>query len=700
MTPPEHVAAWEDVAPEREPEGFAWLPGPLVGKLLAVAALAIVLSAMLTVWVLSRAAGQEVMQRLVSQQNDEVELVARLLASKIEQSQKVLATVAEGITPELLESPASLEWLLQQGLPAVRFFDAIQVARKDGNLAINLRYGKLEKASGLDPGERDYLVRTLLDGKPLVSGLIGATPAEARVMFTMPLLRGEGRVIGAVAGVLRLQSQGLLPHSLALPARSDSQLVVFTRDGVILAHPSMERVLGQVADEPGLGEAYARWRRADDAPLAGRAQTTVQADHVVSLASVPMPQWVVARVSASQAVLAPMQGVQRRAWALAAAATALVALLALGAMLWIARPLILLRQRARALMDAEAAGAPAGGSAGHDGPWPHSPGEVDDVVRVCTRLLEHRRLQQRGSEASARQLRAVLAHVPLGIVVSRDEQVEVVSQQAGRMLGYAPAQLQGRRLTDLLASPPGAVDVAQQVRARFAAHGSFDGELPLLRKDGSTLWVRAQGQLVEPGVPASGLVWTLEDFTAERAARQQQSWERAHDPLTQLLNRAEFELRLQMLLDARAARGPRGVPEEDGGVLLFMDLDHFTVVNDVAGHDAGDDVLRHLARLLESEVRHNGWAARVGGDEFAIVLPGSSLARGQAVAEQLRAAVQAWEPAYGGRSFTLGLSVGLVPLAPGAHGVAALLYAADMACYQAKRAGRNRIAVGSVQVPA
>ena len=170
--------------------------------------------------------------------------------------------------------------------------------------------------------------------------------------------------------------------------------------------------------------------------------------------------------------------------------------------------------------------------------------------------------------------------------------------------------------------------------------------------------------------------------------------------MNQLLNRAEFELRLQMLLDARAARGPWGVPEEDGGVLLFMDLDHFTVINDVAGHDAGDDVLRHLARLLESEVRHNGWAARVGGDEFAIVLPGSSLARGQAVAEQLRAAVQAWEPAYGGRSFTLGLSVGLVPLAPGAHGVAALLYAADMACYQAKRAGRNRIAVGSVQVPA
>ena len=702
MTPPEHLAAWGEPAPEREVEGVPWFPGPLVCKLLLVAGLAVMLSGALTVWVLSRAAGQEVMHRLVSQQNDEVELVARLLASKIEQSQKVLATVAEGITPEVLESPSSLEWLLQQGLPAVRFFDAIQVARKDGNLTINLRYGKLEKASGLDPGERDYLVRTLLDGKPLVSGLIGTTPAEARVMFTMPLLRGEGRVIGAVAGVLRLQSQGLLPHSLALPARSDSQLVVFTREGVILAHSNLDRVLGLVADEPGLGPAYARWRNAEDAPAGGRAETTVQQGHVVSLASVPMPQWVVARVSTPQTALEPLQGVQRRAWAVAASATALVGLLALGTMVWIARPLTLLRHRARALLEAEAVGARPTADAGQEPPWPRGAGEVDDVVSACTRLLEHRRLHQRGSETSARQLQGLLAHVPLGIAITCEEQVEVVSQQAGRMLGYAPAQLQGRRLEELLAATADGVDRAQQVRAQFEVHGSFDGELPLLRKDGSTLWVRAKGQMVEHGVPASGLVWTLEDYTAERAARQQQAWERAHDPLTQLLNRSEFELRLQMLLDERSARDSQeaGSAEEGSGVLLFMDLDHFTVVNDVAGHEAGDDVLRHLARLLESEVRHSGWAARLGGDEFAVILPGSTLARGQAVAEQLRATVQAWEPSYQGRSFTLGLSVGLVPLPPGLHDVAALLYAADMACYEAKRAGRNRIAQGRVRVPA
>ncbi|HQS61901.1 MAG TPA: GGDEF domain-containing protein, partial [Acidovorax defluvii] len=130
---------------------------------------------------------------------------------------------------------------------------------------------------------------------------------------------------------------------------------------------------------------------------------------------------------------------------------------------------------------------------------------------------------------------------------------------------------------------------------------------------------------------------------------------------------------------------------EGDGVMLFLDLDYFTVVNDVAGHDAGDDVLRHVARLLESQVRQIGWAARLGGDEFAVVLPGCSLARGQALAEQLRAAVQAWEPSYQGRSFTLGVSIGLVVLDASLQDVPSVLYAADMACYDAKRAGRNRV---------
>ena len=121
MTPPPGPKA----APDLDP---GWLvPGALVLRLMLVAALAVALSGAVAAWLVTRASGQEAMRRVVSQQTDEVEVVARLLASKIEQSQKVLRTVAAGITPAMLESPSSLEWLLQQGLPAVQFLSLIHI---------------------------------------------------------------------------------------------------------------------------------------------------------------------------------------------------------------------------------------------------------------------------------------------------------------------------------------------------------------------------------------------------------------------------------------------------------------------------------------------------------------------------------------------------------------------------------------------
>ncbi|OZA53314.1 MAG: sensor domain-containing diguanylate cyclase, partial [Acidovorax sp. 17-64-282] len=151
-------------------------------RLMLVALLAVAVSGALSAWLASLASERESIRRLVGQQTEEVEVMARLLASKIEQSQKVLRTVAEGITPDMLNSPSSLEWLLQQGLPAVQFFDSMQVARHDGALRVNLHSGRLEDAANLDPSERDALRRTLTGGKPLVSELVAGRTAEARVM--------------------------------------------------------------------------------------------------------------------------------------------------------------------------------------------------------------------------------------------------------------------------------------------------------------------------------------------------------------------------------------------------------------------------------------------------------------------------------------------------------------------------------------
>ncbi len=696
-----------DTVPDDGPGGL--LPGALIAKLVALAVLAVLLAGGGAGWLVSQAASQAALQRLVHQQNDEVETVARLLASKIEQSQRVLGTVAEGIAPGLLDAPASLEGLVRQGLPAARFFDAMQIARKDGQLSVNLQSGRLQQASALDPAERDCLVRTLVDGRPLVSDLIGSTPGDARVMFTMPLRQGEGAVTGALAGVLRLQSQGLLPQSMAMPARDDSRLIVFTRDGVILSHPQRERVLGHVRDEPGLALAYARWQRMEQ-PLTGRAFTDREAGHVVSLAGVPLPQWMVARVSDAGMLAAPDEGALRSAWWMAGGGVLAIALLSGAAMLWMARPLSQLSHCAQRMLNAHVANHDGAGGAGRGAAariWPRSRGEVDALVRVCTQMEAQRWQDRRDAAVTAARLDAVLAHAPVGIVIARGDVLDVAGVHAARMLGYAPAELHGLPAQALHASPAEYAQWLQRVREAFIAHGCFDGDVRFLRKDGSPVWARvlahrpagsaAQAQAV-------GTIWLLEDITAERGSRQLRGWVAGHDPLTGLLNREAFVERLGELMGAQQQLQP-GTPTAvraagQGGaelgtlVVLFLDLDHFTVVNDQAGHDAGDEVLRHVARLIEEQVRHVGWPARLGGDEFAVVLPACSRARGHEIAELIRTAIAAWEPSYAGRSFFVSASVGLVAREAGTAGedqVTQLLRAADMACYEAKRQGRNQV---------
>ncbi|WP_436638685.1 cache domain-containing protein, partial [Paracidovorax avenae] len=278
------------------------MPGPLVLRLIAAAVVAVLLAGGLAAWIVARTAQHEALERLMERQTDEVEAIALLLSSKIEQNQRVLATLAESIPTPLPDSPGALDALLGQGLPAARFFDALQIARQDGSLGLYWQNGRLHPGTQLDPAERDQLRRTLLEGKPLVSGVIGNGPADARIMFSLPLRAAEdGGVQGALAGTLRLQSQGLLPPSMALPARAGSTLVVFSRDGAILAHPDPARVLGLVRNETGLSQVYERALQGGQAAVAGRGFSEVVAGQIVSVAGVPLPQWLVARVSDARA---------------------------------------------------------------------------------------------------------------------------------------------------------------------------------------------------------------------------------------------------------------------------------------------------------------------------------------------------------------------------------------------------------------
>jgi len=644
-------------------------------RLALVVALVVVLAGSVSAWLVARAWAQEALHQTIGQQSDEVEVVANLLASKIEQSQKVLRTVAARITPEMLDSPSSLEWLLHQGLAAVQFFDVIQVARRDGQLRIHLRHGQLEQADSLEPAERDILRRTLAQGKPMVSDLIAG-----RVLFTMPLHRADGSVMGVLAGGLQLQSQALLPGAMVLPERADSRLLVMTREGTILLHPDASRVMGNVRDEPGLAASYAQWQAQAHAALEGSSNTQVLAGHIVSMAAMPLPQWVVARVTDQPAALSPLYWVRHRVGWWVAGAIALCAALAAAGVLWLAHPLARLCQRVRWAGAAQLEPAPA---------WPGAVGEVGELAQALQALEQRDACSQRAAQC----FQAVLEHVPLGVVVMRAGSIEMAGRQACQLLGYQPEQLCGHPVRDLYLSDAEYAATGARMRASLAAHGTLIGDVRLRRKDGSPVWVRVQGRCVEPGVPDTGMVWILEDLAGSHAVRQQKAGDPLHDAPTQLLNRIGCLQRLQDLLTER--QGAAGTADDAAccGAFMHLDLSHFAVINDVAGHCAGDEVLAYVARLLESEVGQSGWVARLGGDVFGVALPRCSAAHAAMVAEQLRAAVQAWEPVYGGRSYPLGASIGLVALEAHLVHAAAVLHAADMACYSAKRLGRNQVVV-------
>ena len=320
-------------------------------------------------------------------------------------------------------------------------------------------------------------------------------------------------------------------------------------------------------------------------------------------------------------------------------------------------------------------------------PWPQARGEVNALAGVLRTLAQQRQQLRVQSERQALQLHALFEHAPLGIAITRAGLFEQVNRCACQLLGYTPATLQGQHTRLLHASVADYERLQQQVRAAFVAHGSFSGDVCFVRQDGSRVWARVQGYALGQAAEEAGTLWILEDGTAERAALHEQDWAQQHDPLTLLPHRDTLAQRLEALMAQRASMP--GAPA--AGVLLFLDLDHFAVLNTEAGHAAGNDVLRHVARLLQQQVRQLGWVARVGGDAFAVVLPDCSLARGRAVAEQLRVAVQGCTFAHRGQSFSLQASLGLVQLAPAWASVSALLHAADMACYAAKRAGRNQV---------
>jgi diguanylate cyclase (GGDEF)-like protein len=216
---------------------------------------------------------------------------------------------------------------------------------------------------------------------------------------------------------------------------------------------------------------------------------------------------------------------------------------------------------------------------------------------------------------------------------------------------------------------------------------TFGRDIDLVRRDGSKIGIDdSAAPILDPDGRITGGVLIFRDVSVARDFARQRSWEAAHDVLTGLVNRREFESLLEMSVATARNAGKHHV-------VCYMDLDQFKVVNDSCGHGAGDDLLKEIAGLLQSRIRKSDTLARLGGDEFGLLLDGCSLERAQFIAADLLAAVGDFRFNWAAKIFTIGVSIGLATVTGDSSSSGEVLSRADTACYWAKEQGRNRVSV-------
>ncbi|MEW5769422.1 MAG: diguanylate cyclase [Pseudomonadota bacterium] len=297
---------------------------------------------------------------------------------------------------------------------------------------------------------------------------------------------------------------------------------------------------------------------------------------------------------------------------------------------------------------------------------------ITDTVRAEAAL--------RASEARYQRLYDIAPDVyallnPLGEILS-------INRTGAQLLGYDVDELVGESAAKLI-HPADQAGVFAYIERQFAAPTRDDGiEYRKLRKDGTVFWVH-QRVTLEAGGPEPRMLVVCRDVNERVKLREQLSYQATHDTLTNLINRREFEQRLHRLLTG-------AVDKQEQHALCFLDLDRFKAINDSCGHIAGDELLRQIAALMDGQMRSRDTLARLGGDEFAILMEHCPVTKAVQLAEQIRASLEHFVFHWRDQRFSLGVSIGVVPVVAG-QGVIDTLSRADAACYAAKRAGRNRI---------
>lgn len=523
--------------------------------------------------------------------------------------------------------------------------------------------------SGNSFADREYAQFMHAFKMPYVSEpLIGRITSTPLVLMLVPLY-DEGRYTGFLGGLVNIKQSRLFNNFGQIRLGDGGYVTITTATGKRVYAPHQQEAIVTLPDNisPVLVQALDGW----EGESLGRSVSGEP--QLVAYRQIWPANWIVGvhlpQVQAEAPLIAGMKKITTYVWSVLVLILPLV-----WGVIWLAlRPLAHLARQVQELQD------------GHRSVLdiPTNTNELRRVIDVINATESARQMSLHDLAEREALLRGTLSASPQGMFVTNPRgQLTFINDALHELLGdEVPSSL--KDWSDQIHR-----DDRQDVRTGWlrslAKQTDFARQFRFLSANQEMCWLDVQTAAVRVDDQFIGTVGTVRDITQHHHDYAQKRWEAEHDSLTGLLNRRGLTRHLEELLIQWQST------DKPTAIILF-DLDHFKPVNDQGGHALGDQMLQQIASIVQSEIRSSDYAARQGGDEFAVLLPGCTPVRALTIAESLRASIAASFLEAEGRQWQVTASIGVSHFRHGDTTIDDVLSRADVASYRAKQSGRNKV---------
>jgi diguanylate cyclase (GGDEF)-like protein/PAS domain S-box-containing protein len=597
--------------------------------------------------------------------------VASEIDTRLRVARAALSEFAANLPGNQLRDAKTLHYYLTSRVGIQQAFESIAVYDTDGQIIASrplLPTTSIAKEPWFPSSLRKALV-----GPPILSQLSN----EMVIPLTYRVYDEVGNLRGVAVGTLPINHDQLF--NATVRDAGAGHFVLVTREGQIVLHPD-SKMVGQFIDKLGPAASTIRTGLKTADSMAGPDSQGVRS--LFAFQSVTAADWTLVGVISNEEAYASLDRLSRRMLL----AGGLLALLMIPAM-WalVARMLVPLDDLRREMRRLKEGGTAETGELQHS-----ATRELQQVVDEFSGMAAARRAAETALLQEKERAEVTLQSIGDAVVATdRHGFITAMNRAAERMTGWSLREAIGLPFSQVItvcdetsnATLPSLADDAMREGSIVSA-----SQAVLLTKTSTLLPIdNSAAPIHGPNGAIDGAVVVLRNVAVERAAAQELRWRANHDSMTGLMNRAAYESALTRLVESMDGTDEHSV--------VMVDLDKFKIVNDTCGHAAGDELLKQLAVMFMNITRKTDMVARLGGDEFAVLMYQCPSEKALQLAEKLRRAVSEWRFQWEGQTFRVGASIGLVSVDRSFENATAVQKAADMACYMAKRTGRNRICV-------